>query len=319
LYDQVNFDNNINFYTRLSSKTFTNRTPAQHNEVVKTGINNFNANDKTDDVSSQSKLKCWTCGGEHKPNVCPQRSNQTSNNYGKRNDSKRSDNSIQQSDGQNVGLVNDRSFGNSQFVVPAYLNGELIECYRDTGANVSVWYTRLVPTYAYTDECVEISGVTSVMQRVVLAKCIRVRHRLVIVGCLDNLPYDLLLGNAFFETNSHLCDVINSQNDSLVNDNMSHVIDLSSSQLPDNKCIQSVLPVVTRQQAAMTMKGSDNGVVIRIDRNSVECVSDCDVVLNCLDSCNISNSAVVSVDDLNVTNGVHTEMPEQSNINVTNK
>jgi len=36
-------------------------------------------------------------------------------------------------------------------------------------------------------------------------------------------------------------------------------------------------------------------------------------------SCNISNSAVVSVDGLNVTNGVQTDMPEQSNINVTNK
>jgi len=141
----------------------------------------------------------------------------------------------------------------------------------------------------------------------------------IIVGCLDNLPYDLLLGNEFFETNSHLCDVINSQNDSLVNDTMSHVIDLNSSQLPDNKCIQSVLPVVTRQQAAMTVKGSDNGVVIRTDRNSAECVSDRDVVVNCLDSCNISNSAVVSVDDLNVTNGVQTDMPELSNINVTHK
>jgi len=66
-------------------------------------------------------------------------------------------------------------------------------------------------------------------------------------------------------------------------------------------------------------QGSDDGVVIRTDRNSVECVSDCDVVVNCLHSCNISNSAVVSVDDMNVTNDVQTEMPEQSNIDVTNK
>jgi len=126
-------------------KPFTNRKPAQHKDVIKTDINNVNANDKTGDVSSQSKLKCWTCGGEYKQNVCSQRSNQTSNNYGKRNDSKKSDNSIQQSKGENVGLVNDRSFGNSRFVVPAYLNGKLIECYRDTCANLYVCRTRLVP------------------------------------------------------------------------------------------------------------------------------------------------------------------------------
>jgi len=94
------------------------------------------------------------------------------------------------------------------------------------------------------------------------------------------------------------------------NDTMSHVIDLHSSQLPDNKCIQSVLLVVTRQQAAMTVKGSDDEVIIRTDRNSVECVSDCDVTANCSYSCNISNSDVVSVDNLNMTNDVQTEMPE---------
>jgi len=38
----------------------------------------------------------------------------------------------------------------------------------------------------------------------------------IIVKCLDNFLYDLQLGNAFFETNSRLCDVINSQNNSLV-------------------------------------------------------------------------------------------------------
>jgi len=110
--------------------------------------------------------------------------------------------------------------------------------YRDTGANLSVCRTRLVPTYAHTGGCVEISGVTGVMQRVALAKMylssplfISESDSAIIVGCLDNLPYDLLIGNAFFETNSHLCDVINSQNDSLVcNDTMSHVIDLNSSQ-----------------------------------------------------------------------------------------
>jgi len=94
-------------------KPFINRKPGQHNEVIKTYINNVNAKDKTGNVSSQSKWKCWTCGGEHKQNVCPQRSNQTLNNYGKRNDSKRSYNSLQQSKGQNIGLVNDRPFGNS--------------------------------------------------------------------------------------------------------------------------------------------------------------------------------------------------------------
>jgi len=46
----------------------------------------------------------------------------------------------------------------------------------------------------------------------------------------------------------------------------------------------------------MTVKGSDNGGVIRTDRNSVECVSDCDVIANCSDSCNISKSVVVSVE-----------------------
>jgi len=51
-----------------------------------------------------------------------------------------------------------------------YLNGKLIECYRDTGGNLSVCRTRLVPTYTYTNECVEISGVTGAMQRVALAK-----------------------------------------------------------------------------------------------------------------------------------------------------
>jgi len=95
----------------IEPKPFTNTKPAQHNEVIKSDINNVNAKDKTGDMSSQSKLKCWTCGGEHKQSVCPQRSNQPSNNNGKRNYSKRSDNSIQQSKGQNVGLVNDRSFG----------------------------------------------------------------------------------------------------------------------------------------------------------------------------------------------------------------
>jgi len=59
------------------SKPFTNKKPVQHNEVIKTDINHVNTKDKTSDVNSQSKLKCWTCGGEHKQNVCPQRSKQT--------------------------------------------------------------------------------------------------------------------------------------------------------------------------------------------------------------------------------------------------
>jgi len=33
---------------------------------------------------------------------------------------------MQPSKGQNVELINDRAFENSQFVVPAYVNGKLI-------------------------------------------------------------------------------------------------------------------------------------------------------------------------------------------------
>jgi len=94
-----------------------------------------------------------------------------------------------------------------------------------------------ISTYTYAGECVEISGVTGVMQRLALAKMYlssplfsSESDSAVIVVCLDNLPCDLLLDNAFFETNSHLCDAINSQNDSLVNGTISHVIDLNSSQ-----------------------------------------------------------------------------------------
>jgi len=71
-----------------------------------------------------------------------------------------------------------------------------------------------------------------------------------------------------------------------------------------------VLSVVKRQQAVMTVKGIHDRVAIRTDRNSVECVSDCDVTVHCSDSCNISNSAVISVDKLKVTNDAQTDMPE---------
>ena len=98
-------------------------------------------------MSNQPKLKCWTCGGEHKQIVCPQRSIQPSIYYGKRNNSKPSGNSMQPPKGQDVSLISDRSFGNSRFVVPAYLNGKSIVCFRDTGANLSVCRTYIVPEY----------------------------------------------------------------------------------------------------------------------------------------------------------------------------
>jgi len=50
------------------------------------------------------------------------------------------------------------------------LNGKLIQCYRDTGANLSVCRTRLVPTFAYTGECVEIRNITNVGPRYVSRK-----------------------------------------------------------------------------------------------------------------------------------------------------
>jgi len=91
----------------------------------------------------------------------------------------------------------------------------LIECYRDTGAILSVCRTRLVPTYAYTGECVENSGVTGAIQRVALAKMYlssplfsRESDSAIIVGCFDNLPYDLLSGNAFFETRTFVTSSI---------------------------------------------------------------------------------------------------------------
>ena len=167
--------------------------------------------DTGDVMCSQSKLKCWTCGGEHKQNMCLQRSTlhadkKQTNYYGKRNNSNTSGNSWQSLRGQNSAFVNDRSFGNSRFVVPAYLNGRSIACYRDTGANLSVCRINIVPEYACTGEFVEISGVTGVTQQVALADmylsspvfCSENDYAIT-VGCLDNLPYDLLLGNASFE------------------------------------------------------------------------------------------------------------------------
>jgi hypothetical protein len=293
-------------------KTFALKKPVQFNEVV----GNAKDNVSTGDVNNQSKLKCWTCGGEHKQNVCPQRSSQSSNNYGKRNNSRTSGNAMQPPKGQNVGLVNDRSFGNSRFVVPAYLNGKSIVCYRDTGANLSVCRTCLVPEYAYTGECVEISGVTGVIQRVALAKMHlsspSFHHEsdsVIIVGCVDNLPYDMLLGNAFFENNKHLRDVINSQNDTLMSGVVFHAVDSCASQLSDSNCMQSVLPVVTRQQAATVVKDVDDKVVTRTERRIQDCKSDCDVIVNCS---NISNLPVVAVE----MNGVRADTPEQPSINV---
>jgi len=43
------------------------RSPVNNlRNIMKDDINYVNAKDKTGDMSSQSNLKCWTCGGEHK-------------------------------------------------------------------------------------------------------------------------------------------------------------------------------------------------------------------------------------------------------------
>ena len=78
--------------------------------------------------------------------MCPRRNKNADKmqNYSKRSNYNTSDNSGQSPKGQNVALVNDHSFGNSRFVVPAYLNGESIKCYRETGANLSVCRTCII-------------------------------------------------------------------------------------------------------------------------------------------------------------------------------
>ena len=74
-----------------------------------------------------------------------------------------------------------------------------------------------------TGEFVKISGVTGEIQRVPSAKLDLSSPMFhseddsaITVGCVENLPYDMQLGNAFFETNKHLRDVINYQNDVVV-------------------------------------------------------------------------------------------------------
>jgi hypothetical protein len=149
-------------------------------------------------------------------------------------------------------LVNDKSFGNSRFVVPAYLNGKYVTCYRDSGANLSVCRKLLIPASAYTGESVDISGVTGKQQRVALAK-LWLRSplfgsrddALIIVGCLDDLPYDLLLGNSFFELNIHLRDVIMVQSDPIDDPAQPKAVDVDRAKSLNER---NILSVVTRQQ-----------------------------------------------------------------------
>ena len=57
-------------------KVFNNKKCGHSQElnskIEKTDVNEVKVN-TGDTPSSQSKLKCWTCGGEYKQNVCPQR------------------------------------------------------------------------------------------------------------------------------------------------------------------------------------------------------------------------------------------------------
>jgi len=103
---------------------------------------------------------------------------------------------------------------------------------------------------------------------------------------LDNLPYDTLLGNAFFETNKHLRDVINSQNGILMSGVVLHATVSCARQSSDSDNKQSVLPAVTRQLAATMWKDIDDKAIIRTERK-IDDKSDCDVTVNCSKSGNI--------------------------------
>jgi hypothetical protein len=228
-------------------------------------------------ASSQYAVKCWTCGGNHKRIHCTQRSNHVeSQNIAQKTTvynsqrGKNSNNSVRTSKNVTSALVNDKSFGNSRFVVPAYLNGKYVTCYRDSGANLSVCRKLLIPASAYTGEFADISGVTGKQQRVALAK-LWLRSplfgsrgdALITVGCLDDLPYDLLLGNSFFELNTHLRDVIVVQSDVIDAPAQPKAADVDRAKSLNER---NILSVVTRRQAAAIDANASNPVECRVER-----------------------------------------------------
>ena len=102
-----------------------------------------------------------------------------------------------------VGLENQRITG-SQVVIPLYVNGKLVDGYRDSGTDISLASRKIVGTGDYLrDKSVKIQGIQGGFSEIPLAKICVKSSRFgtnenveITVVVLENLRLsDLLLGN----------------------------------------------------------------------------------------------------------------------------
>ena len=115
-----------------------------------------------------------------------------------------------------VGLESQR-ISDSQFVIPLYVNGKLVDGYRDSGADISLASCKIVGMADYlSDKCVKIQGIQGIFCEITLVKMYVKSPRFgtnenveITVRVLEDVRLaDLLLGNDLFHVNSKLKDPI---------------------------------------------------------------------------------------------------------------
>ena len=192
-----------NFYSRgnqpFKPKNFP--TPKVNSEPSKNGVNAVSGDRKSEWLVQKSvapQIRYFNCKmPNHKRPECP-RQQPRSNNCAR------------------VGLESQRISG-SQFVIPLYVNGKLVDGYRDSGADISLASRKIVEMRDYLpDKHVKILSIKGDFCEIPMAKIYVKSPRFgmnenieITVEVLDNLRQaDLLLGNDLFKVNSRLRDPI---------------------------------------------------------------------------------------------------------------
>ena len=183
-----------------------------------------------------------------------------------------------------VGLESQRISG-SQFVIPLYVNGKLVDGYRDSGADISLASRKIVGMGNYLpDKRVKIQGIQGGFCEISLAKIHVKSPRFgtnenveITVGVLESLRLaDLLLENDLFQANSKLRDPIEIVNFDV---SASPVMDkTTSSESIDNQISETVvtssdpieIAAVTRSQSKHTseINDGDTGPVTQSDETN---------------------------------------------------
>jgi hypothetical protein len=214
-------------------------------------------------IAAKASLACFECGGPHKKLQCPKLKEKATGNAaakvvtcftcgGKGHKSGSAlckgkvDRALQETYHVNVPVMDKRR--ENRFVIPTFVNGVKCSALRDTGASCSLVNLKTLRDCVMPIEgrCMMIRGVIG--QQTIPVADVRLysphfkcdKQVTVTVGLVDNMEYDLLLGNDIFIQGSELVDVVSMNH--LQQPNSTMVVNSDSSA----HCINAV---TTRSQA----------------------------------------------------------------------